>query len=142
MGAVVVDSCSFYDVHKVHSSLPSQVLVPIIIFAYWFVALPLAYHLAFVRSGGTTDCNGHQSFCGIVGLVGGMTMGTWTHFILLGIYCAFMIDWRLEAKLAKDRLDLERDTTDYRSGDNIISTSCHDDDVSLTDLSPVKALDI
>ena len=114
-----------------------QVLVPIIIFAYWFVALPLAYHLAFVRSGGTTDCNGHQSFCGIVGLVGGMTMGTWTHFILLGIYCAFMIDWRLEAKLAKERLDLERDTGD----DKIISTPCHDD-VSLTDLSPVKALDI
>lgn len=64
-------------------------------------------------------------------------MGTWTHFILLGIYCAFMIDWRLEAKLAKERLDLERDTGD----DKIISTPCHDD-VSLTDLSPVKALDI
>lgn len=54
-----------------------------------------------------------------------------------------MIDWRLEAKLAKERLDLERDTTDYKSGDKIIpTTTCHDDDVSLTDLSPVKALDI
>ena len=128
------------NVHTLHSSLPLQVLVPIIIFAYWIVALPLAYHLAFISSGGTTECN-EQSFCGIVGLVGGMTMGTWAHFILLGLYCAFMIDWRLEAKLAEERLDLERDTTEYRTGDEIISTT-HDDDVSLTDLSPVKALDI
>lgn len=83
------------------------VTVPIVICAYWIVALPLAWYLAFVKSGGTTECNG-QSFCGIVGLVGGMTIGTWVHFILLAVYSVCMIDWPLEAKLANDRLSLER----------------------------------
>ena len=60
-------------------------LVPIIIIAYWVTALPLAYHMAFIRSDGSTDCEG-RSFCGVVGLVGGMTIGTWLHFLLLAAY--------------------------------------------------------
>ena len=84
------------------------VVVPIVIIAYWCVALPLAWHFAFVASSGTTDCH-NGSLCGVVGLVAGMTIGTWVHFILLAIYCALMIDWRLEAKLAKERLGLERE---------------------------------
>eukprot|EP00984_Skeletonema_dohrnii_P004970 scaffold1761_cov78-Skeletonema_dohrnii-CCMP3373.AAC.3 len=83
------------------------VTVPIVICAYWVVGLPLAWFLAFVKSGGTTECD-NQPFCGVVGLVGGMTIGTWVHFGLLAIYSLRMIDWHLEAKLAKDRLNLER----------------------------------
>ena len=84
------------------------VTVPIVIVAYWFVALPLASFLAFVRSRGTTECN-DQNFCGVVALVSGMTVGTWVHCILLLLYCLRVIDWRLEAKLAKDRLNLEKE---------------------------------
>lgn len=83
------------------------VAVPIVIIAYWLVALPLAWYVTFVKSGGTTECN-DQSFCGVVGLVFGMTIGTWVHFCLLALYSLFMIDWHMEAFLAKDRLSLER----------------------------------
>lgn len=83
------------------------VTVPIVIFSYWVVGLPLAWFLAFAKSGGTTECNG-QSFCGVTGLVGGMTVGTWCHCCLLAGYCLRMIDWYEEAKMAKDRLNLER----------------------------------
>eukprot|EP00986_Skeletonema_menzelii_P013434 scaffold7822_cov131-Skeletonema_menzelii.AAC.3 len=83
------------------------VTVPIVICSYWAVGLPLAWFIAFVKSGGTTECN-DQSFCGVVGLVGGMTVGTWCHFGLLAMYSLRMIDWHVEAKMAKDRLNLER----------------------------------
>ena len=109
------------------------ILIPIVIVSYWFIAVPLSYHLAFVRSGGTTDCDEQVSFCGVVGLVGGLTMGTWTHFILLAIYCTYMIDWQLEADLATERLSLEK-RTEYKEEVS--------DDVSLLDVVPVKALDI
>eukprot|EP00563_Minutocellus_polymorphus_P011873 CAMPEP_0181061178 /NCGR_PEP_ID=MMETSP1070-20121207/22377_1 /TAXON_ID=265543 /ORGANISM="Minutocellus polymorphus, Strain NH13" /LENGTH=575 /DNA_ID=CAMNT_0023141105 /DNA_START=93 /DNA_END=1817 /DNA_ORIENTATION=+ len=82
-------------------------LVPIIIIAYWVTALPLAYHLTFVRSGGSTVCV-EQSFCGVVGLVGGMTMGTWLHFILLAAYTC-KLDLVSEAKRVKVRLSLEKE---------------------------------
>jgi MATE family multidrug resistance protein len=83
------------------------VAVPIVICSYWVVGLPLAWFLAFAKSGGTTDCQ-DQSLCGVVGLVGGMTVGTWCHFGLLAVYSLRMIDWHVEAKMAKDRLNLER----------------------------------
>ena len=114
-------------------------LMPIIIIAYWFVALPLAYHFAFVRSGGSTECS-DKSFCGVVGLVAGMTIGTWTHFVLLAVYCFGMIDWKKESKLAKERLSLERET--YYSGFDHKDISTIHDDVSLANLSPRKAIDL
>ncbi|KAL7527685.1 hypothetical protein ACHAXR_004180 [Thalassiosira sp. AJA248-18] len=115
------------------------VSVPVVIIAYWGIALPLAWHFAFIRSGGTTDCH-DQSFCGIVGLVGGMTVGTWVHFILLAIYCSCMVDWRLEADLAKERLNLERDSH-YRGIDDK-STTAVDGDVKLAGMTLVGAIDI
>lgn len=111
------------------------VVVPIVIAAYWCVSLPLAWHFTFVRSSGTTDCH-DQSLCGVVGLVSAMTIGTWVHFILLAIYCAFMIDWRLEANLATERLSFEREGG---IDDKIISTI---DDVNSAGIVLVEAADI
>mmetsp|Transcript_28234 Transcript_28234/g.60160 ORF Transcript_28234/g.60160 Transcript_28234/m.60160 type:complete len:597 (-) Transcript_28234:19-1809(-) len=113
------------------------VVVPIVIVAYWCVSLPLAWHFTFVRSSGTTDCH-EQSLCGVVGLVAGMTIGTWVHFILLAIYCACMIDWRLEANLAKERLSFER----VRGIDDKIILSTIEDDVTLAGITLVTATDI
>jgi Na+-driven multidrug efflux pump len=86
------------------------VTVPIVVCSYWVVALPLAWSFAFVKSGGKTECNNDKSsLCGVVGLVGAMTIGTWCHFCLLALYSMFMINWELETRLAKERLHLERD---------------------------------
>ena len=85
------------------------VTVPIVVFSYWVVALPLAWSFAFVKSGGKTECYNDKSLCGVVGLVGAMTIGTWCHFSLLALYSMFMINWELETRLAKERLHFERD---------------------------------
>ena len=45
------------------------IAMPIVVFAYWVVGVPLAYYLAFVRNSGQV-CSEHQ-FCGDVGLVAG-----------------------------------------------------------------------
>ena len=112
-------------------------LVPIIIIAYWVTALPLAYHMAFIRSDGSTDCEG-RSFCGVVGLVGGMTIGTWLHFLLLAAYTS-TLDWSLEAKRAKQRLSLEKER--YLHGVDDQST-IHDDASLASITSGVKAINI
>ena len=62
-----------------------------------------------MKSGGKTECN-DDKFCGVVGLVGAMTIGTWCHFCLLALYSMFMINWELETRLATERLHLERAT--------------------------------
>ena len=112
-------------------------LVPIIIIAYWVTALPLAYHLAFIRSDGSTDCQG-RSFCGVVGLVGGMTAGTCLHFLMLAVYIS-TLDWSLEAKRAKERLGLEK----ARYFEGIDDQSTFHDDASLASItSGVKAINI
>lgn len=113
-------------------------LVPIIIVAYWVIALPLAYHMAFIRSDGSTDCEG-RSFCGVVGLVGGMTTGTWLHFFLLALYVG-TLDWSLEAKRAKERLSLEKKRY-FRGVDDDHST-IHDDASLASITSGVKAINI
>jgi multidrug resistance protein, MATE family len=78
------------------------ITMPIVVVAYWVVAVPLAYNLAFVRHGGFM-CDDNY-FCGIVGLVTGMTTGTWIHMLLLGAVVLGATDWDKEAKKAKSRL--------------------------------------
>lgn len=112
-------------------------LVPIIIIAYWVTALPLAYHMAFIRSDGSTDCEG-RSFCGVIGLVGGMTIGTWLHFLLLAAYTS-TLDWTSEAKRTKQRLSLEKER--YLHGVDDQST-IHDDASLASITSGVKAINI
>ena len=76
--------------------------MPIVIVAYWIVGVPFSYYLAFVRN----DKNMYNDdfSTGVVGLVIGMTTGTWVHMLLLGIVVVFPIQWEEEALLAKERL--------------------------------------
>ncbi|CAJ1940579.1 unnamed protein product [Cylindrotheca closterium] len=78
------------------------VTVPIVLIAYWVVGVPLAYYLAFVRNDGTLCEDSY--FCGVRGLVFGMTIGTWIHMILLAIAVWFTTDWHNEAVKAKHRV--------------------------------------
>jgi len=79
---------------------------PIVIVAYWIVGMPLSYYLAFIRHDGYM-CDDHY-FCGIVGLVGGTTTGTWVHLILLALLVVCTTNWDKEAKKAQERLSLEK----------------------------------
>uniref|UniRef100_A0A7S4MFZ3 Protein DETOXIFICATION n=1 Tax=Odontella aurita TaxID=265563 RepID=A0A7S4MFZ3_9STRA len=81
-------------------------IMPIVLIAYWIVGLPLAYYLAFVKNTGIM-CD-DDYFCGIRGLVGGMTTGTWTHMVLLAVLVAWQFDWAEEARKAKERLAAEK----------------------------------
>ena len=82
-----------------------SIVMPIVIVAYWIVGVPLAYYNSFIKYNGLMCDNSY--FCGIVGLVGGMTIGTWVHFLLLAITVLFAIDWKREAKKAQERMSLE-----------------------------------
>lgn len=79
------------------------VTVPIVVFAYWVLGLPLAYYIAFILHGREMTCD-DSYFCGDVGLVAGMTAGTWSHMILLAIVVGRSIEWDNEAKKAKARV--------------------------------------
>jgi MATE family multidrug resistance protein len=77
-------------------------VMPIVLVAYWVVALPLAYYLAFVENDGEMDCEDGY-FCGVVGLVAAMTTGTWVHMLLLALVVGCSTNWALESKKAKVR---------------------------------------
>lgn len=79
------------------------VTAPIVIVAYWIVGVPLAYYLAFVRGHRQMFYN-DSYFCGNVGLVAGMTTGTWVHMLLLAVVVGLTTDWPAEAKKAKERV--------------------------------------
>jgi len=112
-------------------------LIPIILISYWIIALPLSWYFAFVKSGGSTDCDG-QALCGVVGLVAGLTIGTCAHYMILGMYIVCTIDWPLEAKLAKERLAMEKEQ-DFCGIDDQSATR---DDGSLASMASVKAINI
>jgi Na+-driven multidrug efflux pump len=96
------------------SSCPSSFV------AYWIVGVPLAYFYAFIRHGGIMcDDNMH---CGVTGLVSGMTIGTWTHMLLLAAVVVFTTDWTTEAAKAKERMEADDDTNDDVSSE--IEATC------------------
>lgn len=78
------------------------VIMPIVFVAYWIVGLPLAYYFAFIRNNGVM-CE-DSTLCGVSGLVTGMTIGTWTHCLLLAAVVACTTNWAAEARKAKERL--------------------------------------
>lgn len=80
-------------------------VMPIVLVAYWVVGVPLAYYLAFVRNGGEM-CN--NNLCGVVGLVAGMTTGTWVHMLLLLLVVTCTTNWDREAAKAQERLTKAR----------------------------------
>lgn len=71
-------------------------IMPVVVVAYWVVGLPLAYHWAFDE-----QCS---SLCGDLGLVSGMTTGTWVHMLLLAAVVLCGTDWIKEAKKAHARM--------------------------------------
>jgi len=79
------------------------VTIPIVFVAYWIVGVPLAYHNAFVAHS-DQSCQ----HCGVIGLVDGLTVGTWVHFILMASLVIFTTNWSEEAKSAQQRMSLER----------------------------------
>ena len=90
-----------------------RIAMPIVVFAYWMVGLPIAYYLAFIRNHGVMTCETSDTddsmFCGDVGLVAGMTTGTWVHMICLAIVVGFKTDWNSEAKKAQERVSKKDD---------------------------------
>jgi MATE family multidrug resistance protein len=50
------------------------VIMPVVVFAYWVVGVPVAYYISFVKFRGLMCSTSY--FCGQVGLVAGMTLGT------------------------------------------------------------------
>jgi multidrug resistance protein, MATE family len=50
------------------------VIMPVVVVAYWIVGVPLAYYIAFQKFDGVMCTSSY--FCGQVGLVTGMTVGT------------------------------------------------------------------
>jgi MATE family multidrug resistance protein len=76
--------------------------MPIVVVSYWIIGIPLAYYLAFMRNDGIM-CE-DDYFCGDVGLVAGMTTGTWVHMLLLGIVIMGTTNWEMEVKKSKERL--------------------------------------
>jgi MATE family multidrug resistance protein len=79
------------------------ITMPVVVVAYWFVGVPLAYYLAFVRHNGEMYCD-EGKLCGIAGLVFGMTTGTWVHMLLLLFIVVCTTKWRVLARQAKERL--------------------------------------
>eukprot|EP01083_Nonionella_stella_P253786 872995_1 len=85
-----------------------KLVMPVVVFAYWAVGLPIAYYNSFVRYEGTTECESGMHPCGAVGLVIGMTSGTWVHFLLLALLVRFAINWDDEAESAQLRVSAEK----------------------------------
>ena len=96
------------------------VIMPIVVVAYWIVGVPLAYFYAFIRHGGIMcEDNIH---CGVTGLVTGMTIGTWTHMLLLAAVVVFSTSWNTEARKAKERMEADEETKDVIESE--IETIC------------------
>ena len=85
-----------------------RVVVPIVVVAYWVVGVPLAYYFGLYRPGGDDAmCSTHGGdmvLCGDVGLVAGMTTGTWVHMLLLAAVVIGTTDWKAEAHKAQQRV--------------------------------------
>mmetsp|Transcript_26265 Transcript_26265/g.57542 ORF Transcript_26265/g.57542 Transcript_26265/m.57542 type:complete len:659 (-) Transcript_26265:259-2235(-) len=94
-----------------------KIIVPIVVFAYWVVGVPLAYYFGLYRNGGNDELCAHISnhgdeggmiLCGDVGLVAGMTFGTWCHMLLLAVVVIGTTDWKNEAYKAKQRVKADQ----------------------------------
>jgi MATE family multidrug resistance protein len=79
------------------------IIMPIVVVAYWMVGVPLAYYFTFIRNEGIM-CE-DSILCGVTGLVSGMTIGTWTHMLLLATVVVCTTNWTIEARKAKERLE-------------------------------------
>jgi len=82
---------------------------------------------------------GDKFFCGIVGLIGGTTTGTWVHMLLLALVVVCTTNWDVETQKAQERLWIEKRKYDGESvllhpnprGDHV-----HDDGESVANMLP------
>jgi MATE family multidrug resistance protein len=79
------------------------IIMPIVVVAYWMAGVPLAYYFTFIRNEGIM-CE-DSILCGVTGLVSGLTIGTWTHMLLLATVVVCTTNWTIEARKAKERLE-------------------------------------
>jgi len=86
-----------------------RVAMPIILISYWLIGTPLAYFFAFVRHDGDLECQ--DLLCGTRGLTAASTIGTWLHFLLLGITVSMFTNWNREVDRAMERVKAKRDST-------------------------------
>jgi multidrug resistance protein, MATE family len=98
--------------------------LPIVVFAYWFVALPLVYYNVFMIHDSVMVCTAKDSAatfypCGVEGLVAGMTLGTWIHAIGLGLIVFCCMDWHREAEKAQARVRLEQTDNSEDDDDDV-----------------------
>ena len=96
------------------------IIMPIVVFAYWIVGVPLAYYIAFIQHDGTMCDDSY--FCGIRGLVTGMTTGTIVHMLLLAMVVICKTNWNVESKRAKERMEL----VPFKSGRQISYSTIQD----------------
>lgn len=84
------------------------ITMPIVVISYWFIGIPIAYYITFIKYNGIM-CNNYEEhyFCGVIGLVTGMTIGTWIHMILLGFIVIGTTNWEYECIKAKSRQNLQ-----------------------------------
>lgn len=133
-----------------------RVVVPIVVVAYWMVGVPLAYYFGLYRTGGDdTLCSsqivasdgsinndsgaaaggeGGLVLCGDVGLVAGMTAGTWCHMILLAVVVICTTDWKTEANKARARViaDQTQGKTANHQQETRKKDTCHAKDNKIT----------
>ena len=88
------------------------IVMPIVVFAYWIVGVPLAYYITFVQHDGTM-CDDNY-FCGVRGLVTGMTTGTIVHMLLLAIVVVFTTNWNVESNRAQERMKMVQFKTGHQ----------------------------
>jgi putative efflux protein, MATE family len=81
-----------------------SVVMPVVVFAYWVVGIPLAYYNSFRIHDGTTLCDVKDISCGVLGIVLAMTVATWVHCLILFWVVSFAIRWDKEASLAQQRM--------------------------------------
>jgi MATE family multidrug resistance protein len=81
-----------------------SVVMPVVVFAYWVIGIPMAYYNSFVVHDGSTLCDEQQISCGVLGIVLAMTVATWVHCLILFWLVINVIRWDKEVSLAQLRM--------------------------------------
>ena len=125
------------------------VVMPMVLFSYWMVGVPLSYMLAFQLDAVHNFVPfifSMQDQDGIIGLTTGMAIGSWTLFSLVGLSVCCFTDWKKEVVNAQLRMGIEhkRKTTHQ----NITQTTCdvennikveENDDVLVNERTPLTS---
>lgn len=90
------------------------VVMPVVLFAYWVVGVPLAYLITFCWGSGDASVK-NVLFHRVTGLVAGTTFATCLHMVLFAILVGCFTDWRKESEKAQARLSVERHVEETNS---------------------------